>query len=97
MGTKLLTRMGYSSNTNRGGREEIWCKINFLLPFFHSQVREQVSNVRTVVSPLWRGPGNIHGFVLPIVIPNKREDNGISFTHVQPRYYCMRQGEPCHR
>ncbi len=28
------------------------------------QFREQVNNVRMVVSPLWRGPGNIHGFVL---------------------------------
>ncbi len=28
------------------------------------QLKEQVNNARMVVSPLWRGPGNIHGFVL---------------------------------
>ncbi len=31
---------------------------------FHSQFREQVNNVRMEVSPLWRGQGNIRGFVL---------------------------------
>ncbi len=31
---------------------------------FYSHLREQVNNVRMVVSPLWRGPGNVHGFVL---------------------------------
>ncbi len=30
----------------------------------YSQLREQVNNVRVVVSPLWRGAGNIHGFIL---------------------------------
>ncbi len=35
-----------------------------LVPFFNSQVREQVNNVRKVVSFLWRGEGNIHGFTL---------------------------------
>ncbi len=28
------------------------------------KLREQVIYVRMVVSPLWRGPGNIHNFVL---------------------------------
>ncbi len=27
----------------------------------HSQLKEHVNNVRMVVSPLWRGQGNIHG------------------------------------
>ncbi len=32
------------------------------LSLLNSQLREQVNNVRlVVVSPLWRGPGNIHG------------------------------------
>ncbi len=26
---------------------------------------EQVNNAHMVVSPLWRGPANIHGFILP--------------------------------
>ncbi len=30
----------------------------------YSQLRQQVNNVRMEVSPLWRGPGNIHGIVL---------------------------------
>ncbi len=30
----------------------------------YSHLGEQVNNVRMVVSPLWCGPGNIHGFIL---------------------------------
>ncbi len=45
------------------GREPSWY---WLHPEYHKpQLREQVSNVRmVVVSPLWRGPGNIHDVVL---------------------------------
>ncbi len=35
-----------------------------LAPFFIQNFGEQVNNVRMVVSPLWRGPGNIYGFIL---------------------------------
>ncbi len=63
-----------------------------------------------VVSPLWRGPGNIHGFVLDgksyrqgkgycLNTNNDRrfrcEDNTVAFTNVQPHYYHVRQVEPC--
>ncbi len=30
----------------------------------YSQLREQVNNARMEVNPLWRGPGNTHGFLL---------------------------------
>ncbi len=47
------------------GRELSWRRLN---SEYHkalsSQLMEQVNNVRMVVNPLWRGPGNIHGFVL---------------------------------
>ncbi len=32
--------------------------------FEHSQLRKHVNNVRMAVSLLWRGPDDIHGFVL---------------------------------
>ncbi len=49
------------------------------------------------VSPLWRGPGNIHGFILDGKSHRFRcEDYNVAFTHVQPHYYCVRQGEPYH-
>ncbi len=48
------------------GGEPSWCTLNPELSpcsLLYSQLREQVSNVRMVVSPLWRGLGNIHGFI----------------------------------
>ncbi len=38
--------------------------VNLHCSTFYSQLRKEVNNVRMVVSPLWRGLGNIHGFVL---------------------------------
>ncbi len=35
---------------------------SMLLP--NPQLREQVNNVRMVVSSLWRGPGSTHSFAL---------------------------------
>ncbi len=32
--------------------------------FFRDERANLQNNVRMVVSPLWRGPGNIHGFIL---------------------------------
>ncbi len=48
---------------NRVGVGLTRCTIRPLLPSY-AQLREQVNNVCMVVNPLWRGPGNIHGFVL---------------------------------
>ncbi len=48
-------------------REPSWCRPNaeyHMALALYSQLREQVNNVCMIVSPLWRGPGNIHGFVL---------------------------------
>ncbi len=76
-------------------------------------LREQVNNVRVVVvSPLWRGPGNIHGSILFewIILPTRIgycsnvncarrfwcEANNVAFTHMQPHFYSVRQVEPCH-
>ncbi len=64
-----------------------------------------------VVTPLYRGPGNAHSFVLDEkMLPTRIgycsntncncrfrcEDNNIAFTNVQPHYYRVRQLEPCH-
>ncbi len=64
-----------------------------------------------VVSPLWRGPGSIHGFVLDGKYTDKYrlllkhqcldrrfqcEDNNVAFANVQPHYYRVRHGEACH-
>ncbi len=50
------------------GREPSWCRSNSeyhkLLASFYSQLREHVTNVRLVLSPLWHGTGNTHGFDL---------------------------------
>ncbi len=58
-----------------------------------------------VVSPLWRGPGNIHGFILDeksyrqgqATAQTPTDDNSVDFTHVQPLFYRMWQVEPCHQ
>ncbi len=58
-------------------------------------------------SALWRGPDNIHGYVLDEKNPTDKdklllkhqwldrrfrcEDNNVELTHVQPHYYCVRQ------
>ncbi len=34
------------------------------MEYQNPQLREHVNNVRMAVNPLWRGPGNIHDFVL---------------------------------
>ncbi len=39
----------------------------------NSQLREQVNNVHMIVSPLWHGPGNIHGFLR---VENPTEKDG---------------------
>ncbi len=46
------------------GLEPSWCRLNSeyhksLAPFFIPSYWQQVNNVRMVVSPQWRGPGNI--------------------------------------
>ncbi len=48
------------------GREPSSCRLNSLgsCSLLYSQSREQVNDVHIVVSPLWRGLGNIHGFIL---------------------------------
>ncbi len=43
-----------------GNRVSVGLALRHLLNF---QLRKQVNNVRMVVSPLRRGPGNIHGFI----------------------------------
>ncbi len=44
------------------GREPSWRRLN---SEYHKVLAPlQVNNVRMVVSPLWRGPANIQGFVL---------------------------------
>ncbi len=40
-----------------------WSTVN-RMPLLNSQLREQVNNAGMVVSPLWLGPGNSHGFIL---------------------------------
>ncbi len=46
-------------------KERWWgTKLMVNTHLLNSLSREQVNNVRVVESPLWRGPGNIHGFVL---------------------------------
>ncbi len=57
--------------------------------------------------PLWRGPNNILGFILPTRISyfsNTNhvrcfwpEDNNIAFTRAQPHNYRVRKVEPCHQ
>ncbi len=84
-----------------------WCRLNPEYSLLSSQLREQVINVRMVVSPLWREPYNIHGFILPTMIGYSSytncarrfrcEDNSVAFTNVQPHYYRVRQVEPCHQ
>ncbi len=49
-----------------------------------------------IVRPLWRGPGNIHGLILPTRIGYcsntncdrsfRCKDNNVAFTNVQPHY-----------
>ncbi len=48
------------------GREPSWCRLNSEYPcsLLYSHLREQVNNLYMVVSPLWRGPDNIHDFIL---------------------------------
>ncbi len=46
-----------------------------------------------VASPLWREPGNIHGYIRVTVC----EDNNVDLMRVQPHYFRMQQVEPCHR
>ncbi len=48
---------------NQVGVDLTWKTIN-PIPLLYSQLRDQVNNIRMVVSPLWRGPGNTHGFIL---------------------------------
>ncbi len=53
-------------DTKTVGWEQSWCRLYLeyhkaLAPFF---ISSKVNNVDMVVSPLRRGPGNIHGFVL---------------------------------
>ncbi len=54
-----------------------------------------------VVSPLWLGPGNIHGFVLggkPYRCSNTScESNTVNLMRMQPHYYRVRRVEPCQR
>ncbi len=61
-----------------------------------------------VVSPLWRGPGYIRGFIVDeksyCYCSNTNcdrrfrcEDNNVDLTHVQPHYYRVWQVEPCHQ
>ncbi len=42
--------------------------INYLAPNGNNghatQLKEQINNVDMVMSPLWRGPANIQGFIL---------------------------------
>ncbi len=47
-----------------------------------------------VVSPLWRGLGNLHGFALDGKSYRKEL---VSLVHMQPHYYRVRQVELCHR
>ncbi len=73
--------------------------------FPSSQLREKVNNARIVVSPLWRGPGNIRAFALDgqpyrqgwvtTQISNSVHrfwcrDNNIDITHVQPHHNRVR-------
>ncbi len=75
-------------------------------------LREQINNVRVVVSPLWRSPNNIHGFILDgksyrqiqataqntnYVHRFRYEDNNVDLIRVQLYYYRVRQVDPCHR
>ncbi len=71
---------------------------------FNSQLREQVNNVLMVVSPLWRGPVNIHDFILQTRVGYwvntnyvrrvRCVDNNVDLMRVQPHYHCARQVEP---
>ncbi len=47
----------------------------------YSQLRKQVNNAHMIVSPLWRGPDNIHGFILdgPSYQKGKTTAQGPSF------------------
>ncbi len=62
---------------------------------WYSQLREQVNNIRMVVTPLWRGSGNTIGLIgyWPNANCARRfrcEDNNVDLKRV-------RQVEPCHR
>ncbi len=52
------------------GREQSWCNLNseyhkaLNCSLLYSHLRKQVNGARLVVSPLWRGQGNIQGFIL---------------------------------
>ncbi len=50
----------------KGVYKEWWSGTEAKTPgsLLNSQLRERVKHDRMIVSPLWRGPGNIHGFVL---------------------------------
>ncbi len=54
--------------------------ITPMLPF-NSQLKEQINNVHMVVSPLWRGPSNIHGFALD---GNHTAKDGLLIKHQLP-------------
>ncbi len=97
-------------------REPSWCRPN---PEYHEppcsllnlQIREQVNNVRIVVSPYFadratsvvaprmENPTDIIGYCLNTnyVLRFRCEDNNGDLVHVQPQYYRVRQVEPCHR
>ncbi len=49
--------------TKRVGVGLTWSTRNCMIPSYF-QFRKQVDIVRMVMSPLWRGPGNNHGFLL---------------------------------
>ncbi len=63
-----------------------------------------------VVSPLWHGPGNVHGSILEGKSYRQGEATAqstnyvrrfwrfnVDLMHVQPHFYCVRQVEPYHR
>ncbi len=85
---------------NTVARKPSWCRSNSEYHKPHSQLREQVSNVRMIVSALWRGPRNIHGFILDgksyrqgsatVQTPTATAVSAVDFTHVQPHYYYVR-------
>ncbi len=73
----------------------------------YSLLREQANNVRMVVSTLWHGPGNIHGFILDgksSRLPRLGYCSSTKCDHrfrcednnVQPHNYRVQLVEPCH-
>ncbi len=65
------------------------------MSFLHSQLKEKVNNVCMVVSSMWRGPGNIHGFILDG--KSYRQGWATVQTLNERAFSSVKMTTPCHR